>query len=1774
MPKNYIKTKEGITTDGSKGGIFIGDRHSAPSGGIPVTVDGKTNILVEDAEPIVVPEAVNNPKKHLFNGEQLTAKQILDKINRKYGGVSIKKEGGVLDKGGKLTKSGYNSIDEILELAEPLIEKIVKERIEAKKKKGERISENEEQFIRLDLTYDLTKALGNYLEREDEIIEPYFKTEKGVVVLYANIKRGDKKYYLTTQMIIAGGHNIQVRHYRYLVDTNLPYNKTNLAVKNIEEKIKTKKKNEKVLEEILYNEKVIERYDKEIAANKKEVERRKLISDADAFKLARKENSQFTHVFDSSYEDNKKEGMPVAKRLSESEYREYVDNFKKELIEEQKGTDKLSRDISIKIKYISDIKKKIEKLKGKMTEFEHGGTLLNEPIPVKSGSVIITRDASLDNITKHNFDGKKMTNTEVLSKINKEGGGVEFKEGGTIHDSQIKKSLSLLKETNVPFLFQSAKENTPDELIKYIAEQGQGLHSNDKQDLYNATCKIFGKGLTDASVEAYPIKYKDGGLLHAIDLSFDNLQKNGLVLKSYDEKSLIVIVYNSGGQEIGKGLYKGLYNINLIMDYICHSGDYEVDGKKYRPAAYADLANQIITVLDNPMPRHKSNFDINKMDEYRKANHLIIMNQNEVVYDSNKPDERYKEGGELSINEIETMEIQPNEIADSKLGELEKVIETKENETTLHEIIDENIEGEAIVEMIEEHLKENPNYYNELEVEIKPVSSTKKENKHYFTAAELGVSESTPAITIGTIFYSDSGLEKWEVEYITDDSAGLKHLIKSPLDTQKESKELTFEQIKQLFDERLIQIHNITNDRELALALSLLKAHIKGESHHHKISKFKEGGEVDAKEAAKKFMESLSEEERENLLKDFGAALENLKNTYKQEVEKLETEKSNIKDRINEINKEEKGLAWDFKTEEGKLAIPKYKQLGEEKQELYADIKNLEVKIIHAKNVEKAVLKGGTISEFTDQKGTINDNIPSLLNVDTSVISFDEETILTDEMPAYIPYINEDVFRQKGYLFDAIRIAKDTYIVAVNGYQEKIGAKKEFIGRSVNLIGGRDAYTYEHGYVLVTLDQLVLLQDYYFTKAKAIKVKEADERNERSLAYYNQTPESARERILNQKGYYNYLPKEVQKKVTREQFEALDLAGKEALYKPYKRYNPERLKSQLDSHSMWTSFHFMYERFLDPTKVRTVNERGQFANSVVWEYWVKFREMMDFKIKDIKIQREVDNEQYKKALETSFGDINTNDILFAKYGILVKRQDGKMIDAIQVNQIENGWIALQKVYGNLSNIARADGMKISHTSNTNVFASKAVGVFVPKMKTIAVSAKHGNEMFESIFSHETAHYIDNHLGRLSGKRWATDDYEGKAGVLAFTFRKLMNVKSSSDYYNSTKECFARCMEQYFSVTTFSDDAKNVNKPYFLDDNYVSKKNFEETIKPLVEEFLSQTGFGAYVEEKKIEVVEPEQVKEENINEQSDAKLDLAENKIEVVEDINSDIPDYVKEKFKDKPTDTNFTFLKLKGNMLWRRDNSNGKIIEYGSAPKFQLPNDNKEEPHSYINKEMLENTFKTYNSASEAEKAKLLKQLKESMAMYPEQIKRYEAIENKNWAEEGSYVRLKTSYETGKEFLKEIEKEKPKFETPKEDYTVSINYWINHYDKELKSGKITKDNLLKKINSELSELNKVPKDERLDKYFKAKAISNALLKHYEVKKPVIKKATTKRVAKVKEVDNFNKGRSEKSLKSDSKRTALPAGKRVSSSGNTYYENRPNRADANPKTRLKKGGQI
>jgi hypothetical protein len=56
------------------------------------------------------------------------------------------------------------------------------------------------------------------------------------------------------------------------------------------------------------------------------------------------------------------------------------------------------------------------------------------PLEMEGGEVVITRNA-VSSDEKHEFDGKQMTNREILSKINESGGGVSFADGGDLPEN-------------------------------------------------------------------------------------------------------------------------------------------------------------------------------------------------------------------------------------------------------------------------------------------------------------------------------------------------------------------------------------------------------------------------------------------------------------------------------------------------------------------------------------------------------------------------------------------------------------------------------------------------------------------------------------------------------------------------------------------------------------------------------------------------------------------------------------------------------------------------------------------------------------------------------------------------------------------------------------------------------------------------------------------------------------------------------------------------------------------------------------------------------------------------------------------------------------------------------------------------------------------------------------------------------------------------------------------------------------------------------------------
>jgi hypothetical protein len=97
--------------DATKGGYFVGRPHS--QGGIKaINLSTNSPIEVEGGEVIITKPAVEDNKKRMFEGEMLTNREILSKINQSGGGVPIFEEGGMCGCSGKKYNFGGNVVED------------------------------------------------------------------------------------------------------------------------------------------------------------------------------------------------------------------------------------------------------------------------------------------------------------------------------------------------------------------------------------------------------------------------------------------------------------------------------------------------------------------------------------------------------------------------------------------------------------------------------------------------------------------------------------------------------------------------------------------------------------------------------------------------------------------------------------------------------------------------------------------------------------------------------------------------------------------------------------------------------------------------------------------------------------------------------------------------------------------------------------------------------------------------------------------------------------------------------------------------------------------------------------------------------------------------------------------------------------------------------------------------------------------------------------------------------------------------------------------------------------------------------------------------------------------------------------------------------------------------------------------------------------------------------------------------------------------------------
>jgi hypothetical protein len=267
----------------------------------------------------------------------------------------------------------------------------------------------------------------------------------------------------------------------------------------------------------------------------------------------------------------------------------------------------------------------------------------------------------------------------------------------------------------------------------------------------------------------------------------------------------------------------------------------------------------------------------------------------------------------------------------------------------------------------------------------------------------------------------------------------------------------------------------------------------------------------------------------------------------------------------------------------------------------------------------------------------------------------------------------------------------------------------------------------------------------------------------------------------------------------------------------------ERIKTVGKNKALWDHV-YLWERM-------TGNNRGR-QNVNFWSDWRKVCEDKDQKKTDLECQNEENESSYTKGRETSYGKSGTKKILFDKYGVLVKRQNGDEITRDEVNQLDGALQEVYSVFGDKSGMAKKFELVVSHAGEKMQHARKAIGLFNSSYHAIGVSWT-GNESAGMTLAHEFAHFMDYWMADKTGRRsgwFASDDWNSDTGQIAKTFRDNMNEKQTSKYQNRTCECFARAFEQYFY---WKRSGKVLNGK-----NYAKAAVFNERLRPMIEKWLS------------------------------------------------------------------------------------------------------------------------------------------------------------------------------------------------------------------------------------------------------------------------------------------------------------------------------------------------
>jgi hypothetical protein len=404
----------------------------------------------------------------------------------------------------------------------------------------------------------------------------------------------------------------------------------------------------------------------------------------------------------------------------------------------------------------------------------------NQPLEMEGGEVVITRNAVSDN-EKREFEGKMMTNREILSKINESGGGVSFADGGDIPES----------------IYTSGKE------YKY-----GGKMMKDHEIVSSCGCK---HSMAEGGIAGDLHSLTNQLLAQKIEIFIKKVQPIKFYYIDEDSNSLIIGLDENYTTGMAEKLHKEATSSaeffdadSINMEYNQNTGHAQYSIKLKKVAKFGKGG---------------------KMAEGGRLNiGTIKKTDSDVIFD--------KQSGAFYLNVIDGAGNRTNKLNVNTIDDIfEKYPSFKLNKLGEKEFEDYMAEGGETDYQTELKNHLFPKIEVDVEVEVEPIMEEMPINEHYITADDLGLSDGMPMLAVGTIVYSSGGNDQWEVVSFSDDGVNLVNKPKSPLQSKMEDKHLTFDELIKYFKDKAISIKNISTERELEPAIALVRHKIPQKSY-------------------------------------------------------------------------------------------------------------------------------------------------------------------------------------------------------------------------------------------------------------------------------------------------------------------------------------------------------------------------------------------------------------------------------------------------------------------------------------------------------------------------------------------------------------------------------------------------------------------------------------------------------------------------------------------------------------------------------------------------------------------------------------------------------------------------------------------------------------------------------------------------------------------------------------------------------------------------------